>query len=194
MSRALPWILTFARLPLSAAFAVLAALAPAEVGTGWAAALLVLVLAAEATDMLDGWAARRAGVASELGGLADPLCDSLGRLTMYFAAAMVGWMWLAVPLVMAGRDIVVAYVRVVVGRVGGQTSARFSGKAKAIVQGFALSFVVLAVAGWLGGAGEMVRHVCSAAVIAVTSWSLVDYLRGGLAAAKKLMASPATKK
>jgi CDP-diacylglycerol--glycerol-3-phosphate 3-phosphatidyltransferase len=186
MDKALPWILTFARLPISAAFAVAAALAPAALGPGWAAGLLALMLAAEGTDALDGWAARRADAASELGGLADPLADSLGRLTMYFAAAQVGWIWLAVPLVMAGRDIIVAYVRVVVGRVGGKTSARVSGKVKAVVQGGALAFVVAAVAGWFGPAGPAMRHVASATVIVATAWSLVDYLRGGIPAAMEL--------
>jgi len=172
---------------VAAAFAVVVALAGGA--TGWAAALVLLVLA-EATDLLDGWAARRYGSVTELGGLVDPLCDSLSRLTVFFTAALAGWLWIGVPLVMAGRDIVVAYVRTVVGRVGGETSARLSGKVKAIVQGGSMLVVMLLahpsagsvawlhVAGWRRGVGL--------AVIAVTAWSMADYVRAGWPAIRRM--------
>lgn len=172
------WVLTVSRLPLSAAFAVLAGLsAGGRPGSAATAGLLALALAAELTDLLDGPAARRSGTASELGGLVDPLCDSLGRLTMYFAAALAGWVWIGVPLVMAGRDIVVAYVRIVMGRTGGRTSARLSGKLKAIVQGVAIVAFVL-LARWPDAQGRL-QWLAAGVVMAVTLWSLADYLRGG---------------
>ena len=191
----LAYVLTLGRLVLAAAFAVavgVAALCRTEaggvvpLGPAGTVVLLALALAAECTDMLDGWAARRAGTASELGGLLDPLCDSLARLTMFFAAALAGWVWIGVPLTMAGRDIIVAYVRVVAGRTGGQTSARLSGKLKAIVQGAAIIALVALASRWAApaagaapaGATPWLRIGVAAAVMAVTLWSLVDYLRG----------------
>lgn len=185
----IPWVLTLARLPLAAAFAIAVAVF-ARAGEGLTAgprlALLALVLAAECTDMLDGWVARRTGRQSELGGLVDPLCDSLARLTMYFTLGLAGWVWLGVPLLMAGRDLVVAYVRVVIGITGGKTSARASGKIKAIVQGVGLLALVL-VAGPTApdraGAIIAARWSIAAAVMFVTIWSLVDYIRTGWRAA-----------
>ncbi|NLF30630.1 MAG: hypothetical protein GX591_07060 [Planctomycetes bacterium] len=186
-------MLTLARLPLAGAFAVAVAMAagaePAHAGAAATVGLLALAALIELTDLLDGLVARRTQSVTELGGLVDPLCDSLSRLTVFFAAALVGWVWIGVPLVMAGRDIVVAYVRIVLARTGRRTSARLSGKLKAVIQGAAV-FVLIAAAGpWVApGAAAPLRVVTAAAVIAATLWSLADYLRGGLAAAREMMA------
>lgn len=183
-------VLTWSRLPLAAAFAAATAWAAARTGPArldwpWAALLLALAALIELTDMLDGYVARRRGTANLLGGLADPLCDSLSRLTVYFAVALAGWLPLAVPLVMVVRDIVVAYVRIVHAHAGGRTSARLSGKLKAIVQGAGiLAVVVLAAVGasW----AEPARTAVGLGVIAVTLWSLYDYARSGLASVAAL--------
>ena len=185
-------MLTLSRVALAGVFAALVAVwGPGPVDGAAAAGLLLVAAVAECTDMLDGWAARRTGTASELGGLLDPLCDSLSRLTMFFAAGLMGWVWLAVPLTMAGRDIIVAYVRIVVGRAGGNTSARTSGKIKAFVQGGGIFAIVLLASRWMGeGAGGFVpwaRAVVSVVVMAVTLWSLADYVRGGWPAIRKMM-------
>ena len=141
---------------------------------------MVLAGLAEATDLLDGWAARRFGTVSELGGLADPLCDSLARLTVFFAMALAGWVWIGVPLVMAGRDIVVAYIRIVLGRTGRKTSARVSGKLKAVVQGMAVFVLITLASEWAGAVDAVMwRNITGYVVIMVTVWSLVDYCRAG---------------
>ncbi len=183
-----PWVLTLGRLPLAGAFA--AAVAAAGGRPGGAAAPVALVAPAgliELTDLLDGPVARRTGAVTELGGLVDPLCDSLSRLTVFFAMALAGWVWIGVPLVMAGRDIVVAYVRIVLARTGRRTAARGSGKLKALVQGAAV-FVLIGAAA--GESGSQVVHIMrvstAAAVILATVWSLVDYGRAGLAAAGEM--------
>ncbi len=186
----LAYVLTLGRVALAGAFAA-CAWAAHNGGPGaaltweWVAVLLTLAGAAEVTDLLDGIVARRTRSASYLGGLLDPLCDSLSRLTMYFAAALSGWVWLAVPLVMVGRDVVVAYVRTVQAHVGGRTSARRSGKAKAVVQGAGI-LVIVVLAGCGGAWVRTVRPAVGGVVIAVTAWSLVDYLRGGWGAFAQL--------
>lgn len=177
-------LLTLFRLVLAAGFAVGVALAGAghALSAGWLAFLLAMAGGVELTDMLDGPVARAHGAAGRVGGLLDPLCDSLSRLTLYFAAALAGWVALAVPLVMVGRDLLVAYCRVFQAYMNWPTSARFSGKAKAIIQGTALFPLV-----WLGGRQEdwtqPARLAIGALVVAVTLWSLVDYLRVGIPAA-----------
>src|SRR5262245_63420825 len=74
----LPNVVSLLRLPLAAAFPF-AARRPK-------AALLVL-LAAGATDVLDGWLARRRGEATALGAVIDPVADKV------FALSVMGTLW-----------------------------------------------------------------------------------------------------
>ncbi len=188
----LPWILTLCRLPLAAAFAAIVAVVDGgRGGAGGYVALLALVAMGDLSDMLDGWVARKFGQVSELGGLADPLADSLSRLTMFFAAGFAGWVWIGVPLVMAGRDIVVSYVRIVLARTGRKTSARTSGKVKAIVQAAGL-FGIVIVATVEHGSGPTAalastRVALGGAVLVATVWSLVDYIGGAIPAVREML-------
>ena len=154
----LAYVLTFGRIVLAGAFAACLAWlgAPGELTAAGASALLAIAIAEELSDVFDGIAARRAGSVTALGAILDPLADSLARLTIYFAMALAGWVALAVPFVMAARDIVVAYTRIACAATGLATSARLSGKIKALV------------------------------LIAVTAWSLADYLRAAWPAIKKM--------
>jgi len=79
----LAYLLTFARLPLAGAFAVIVAVQAGRPGVpaGWAIVLFGIAGCEELTDYLDGLVARKTGAASPLGGLLDPLADSLARLT-----------------------------------------------------------------------------------------------------------------
>ncbi len=185
------FLLTTLRLFLAAAFAACVYFFSANelLTTVEAATLVVLIGVEEATDALDGWAARRFGTASRLGGLYDPLSDSLARLTCYFAIALAGWVTVAVPLVMTARDIIVSYTRVVNAYTGGKTSARISGKLKAVIQGGALPILVglIALRGVLDPAiVGWGRSIVAAGVIAITLWSLLDYLRGALPGAVRM--------
>ena len=187
------YVLTLGRLVLAVCFALCLALLvdDGHISTGAAIALLVLAGIEEMTDIFDGWAARRFGTVSRLGGILDPLVDSLARATIYFAMAMVGWIAWAVPLVMAGRDIVVAYTRIANATVGAATSARFSGKLKAIVQGGGIAVViVLAMPVTLevlaDGTIEMLRLVAAGILIVVTLWSLIDYIIGAWPAVRQM--------
>jgi len=130
-------VLTTSRVVLAAGVAAwVCAIGPTgTVSLAACIALCLLAVVEELTDVFDGMAARAAGTACEFGGILDPLVDSLARLAMYFALAHAGWVPWVVPLVMTGRDIIVAYTRVVNAMTGSKTSARLSGKIKAIVQG-----------------------------------------------------------
>ncbi|MCE5325944.1 MAG: CDP-alcohol phosphatidyltransferase family protein [Planctomycetaceae bacterium] len=188
----LAYILTFARILLAAAMAALVAFG--DTSAALFIALLALAAMEEASDIFDGIAARRAGTASVLGGILDPLADSLARLTIYFALALAGWATLAVPLVMAGRDIIVSYARVVAALSGTSTAARLSGKVKAVIQGAGIfSFIIIE---WIAHASSSptlvstARVITTALVIAATLWSLADYLRAAVPAARKMRGSP----
>ena len=174
--------LTFSRIWLAAAFCagVGFAVRAGRVTTTTLIVLLAIGISEEMTDLLDGVVARRTGAASELGGLFDPLADSLARLAIYYALALAGWVTIVVPFVMTGRDLLVAYSRIVLARTGGPTSARFSGKLKAWVQG--IGFLAIVVLAWsadrgLSHAASRGRMVIVAMLVLVTAWSAIEYMR-----------------
>ncbi len=139
----------------------------------WALASLLLC---EASDVADGAVARRFNGRSGFGAVFDPYCDSVSRLLVYFGLSEVGLVpgWLV--LLMACRDVSVAYVRLGMERRGLDPSARFSGKLKAVIQGAgSLLLVGLPVMG-LGTVPW--EPVVLWAVATVTGWSLLDYGSG----------------
>lgn len=168
--------LTLARIPLSAVFA--ATIVPFGerserlLGKGvWVAAALLAVI--EITDGLDGFLARRWRVPSKLGAIADPYADSVARVTVYWALAWAGYTALLLPLVMAIRDISVAYCRLVWIDANRSPAALLSGKLKAVAQG-AGAFALLLGAelppswSWLPAAATWI-------VSAATCASGIDY-------------------
>ncbi len=189
----LAYVLTIGRVVLAAIFAVLVAmLAPdGQISTLAAAGLIALAIVTELTDIFDGWAARRFGTVSRLGGILDPLVDSLSRSAIYFAMALVGWITLAVPFVMIARDIVVAYTRIANASQGAATSARFSGKFKAIIQGGGIPVIIaLAAPAATDVLGRELTGtlpmIAAAVLIVVTLWSMIDYIVGAWPAIKEM--------
>jgi cardiolipin synthase (CMP-forming) len=68
---------------------------------------LIVFFVAAATDLLDGWIARRFKLVSALGATLDPIAD---KLNMLVATVALGWqgllpLWLAIAIVL--RDVVI---------------------------------------------------------------------------------------
>jgi len=103
-------LLSLSRIPLGIAFAV----------ASGPTLLAALVVAAAATDVLDGFIARVSGTVSHIGLLLDPLCDKLFvllALSAFLAGASLDW---ASFLVLILRDIFTAgcyFLGRLVGRV-----------------------------------------------------------------------------
>jgi CDP-diacylglycerol--glycerol-3-phosphate 3-phosphatidyltransferase len=171
--------LTGSRLILAAGIGGLAVWSEAQ---AWAVvASLVLLGLSELTDALDGFLARRWGAVSDFGKMFDPYCDSVSRLIIYWALAVTGRAWVAVPLVMAVRDVTVSYSRIIMTRRGIDVSARLTGKLKALVQG--LCAPVLFATFWMAqGPADTVIALASSLVILITLMSMVDYVRAALCA------------
>src|SRR5262245_31834574 len=74
----LPNLVSLLRLPLAAAFPFVAHRPKAA---------LVVLVAAGATDVLDGWLARKRGEATPLGAVIDPIADKV------FALSVMGTLW-----------------------------------------------------------------------------------------------------
>ncbi len=168
--------LTAVRVPMAIAFAVVL-LSPVADSTRLPVCLVLLVLQ-EVSDALDGALARRLGVVSRWGQMFDPFADSVSRLIVYWALAQAGLALAVVPLVMALRDLTVAYSRLASADRGGSVSARLSGKIKALVQGLGAMFLTTAPlhASW-GISWNMVSPaVVSWIVLLVTAGSAAEYV------------------
>ncbi|MEA3226517.1 MAG: CDP-alcohol phosphatidyltransferase family protein [Planctomycetota bacterium] len=168
------FLLTLLRGPLAISFAVLFL----TVGPGWTRVVLGLFMlgAMELTDLLDGLVARRFDVVTEWGAALDPYMDSFSRLIVYWTLACVGLTLPLVPLVMALRDVTVAYCRIFLARAGHTVAANWSGKVKAVVQGVTAIVIVSEpiysplLGSWLTSLGVWV-------VIVVTLASAVQYVK-----------------
>jgi len=179
----LPNILTVIRLCLSPVF-----IAFFITERPWAAICALGVAAVfEATDLLDGYIARRYQMVSALGKLIDPLADSVSRFSVFLAftteATVREHPW---PVLLAAaifyRDAIVAYVRTFAASSGTVLAARPSGKLKAACQSVgiltflsarAVSFYTPSVATYL----PHLFYGLMLPIVVVTVWSGWDYLR-----------------
>ena len=153
------------------------------------AALFSVVLAVlcfvliEVSDLLDGQIARRTGTVTDVGKLLDPLADSLSRLTYFVCFAAIGIMPVWVLLLVIYRDVGVAYLRVLAQRSGTTMGARFTGKLKAWIYGFAGFAGILRsldLRGLISAVPSVILSTVSAAAFlacaGIAVGSLVDYL------------------
>ena len=172
--------LSISRVILSVLFAAVLLLSTMTRTTTLSVCLVILLLA-EATDFLDGYFARRFRVTTEWGAMLDPLTDSMTRLIVYWSAAAADLVLGVVPLVMALRDILVAYCRIVMTRFGTTVAARPSGKIKAVVQALGSIAALLGPLYW-PITGKWTLHAISWLVIVVTIASAGEYVVGAVVA------------
>ena len=143
--------------------------------------VLVLMLAAEFSDFLDGHFARAWKQQSNVGKLLDPMADSIYRVAVFMAFVALGWMPVWMLLVIVYRDVIVAAYRVMAEQRFGTMGARQSGKLKAVVQSFAQILTVGLYAIWgadLGGWVDTLAYSGLLLATAVTFYSLIDYSTG----------------
>ncbi len=174
-----PNILTLSRLLLAPAF-LAAFLAGTPTGDWWA---LALALFFEATDLADGFLARRMKQTSQLGKILDPLADSVSRFTIFLAFLVRGYASAWAIACIFWRDSIVSTVRILAASQGVIVSARWSGKVKAVVQGIAINVILASICfrEWTGKPMDVVHdHAWKAMwfVAGVTLFSLADYLVG----------------
>lgn len=138
---------------------------------GWRVAAFVAFAVASVTDRFDGELARRRGLVTDVGTIADPIADK--ALT---GAALVGLSvldelaWWVTALVLV-REIGITVLRFVVIRHGIMPASR-GGKVKTLLQGLALGLYVLP----LSGAAQTVAAVVMGVAVVVTVVTGVDYV------------------
>ncbi len=176
--------MTLMRIPLAVIFLVVL-----QIGKNTTVTLvlgLLLLSLIELTDLYDGIIARRYGLVSESGATLDPYADSVSRLIVYFAMASKGLVIFLVPLIMALRDITVAYSRIVLAQNNQTVSAKKSGKLKATVQAVGAYLALLGPYYW-GYIGRWSFYALSWIIITVTFLSAIEYVKDALSFPKGTM-------
>jgi len=174
--------MTIARFPLAVAFATV--LLSFEQATSILILCATLLILMELTDVLDGMLARRTGVVTEWGATLDPYLDSISRITVYWALAYRGLAMAIVPLVMACRDVTVAYCRVILARSGRTVSARRSGKIKGQFQSVGAVLLLLRPLFSWAYTRKWTMHTLSWIIVVVTLASVIEYVADAFSASK----------
>jgi CDP-diacylglycerol--glycerol-3-phosphate 3-phosphatidyltransferase len=134
-----------------------------------------VIIAAAATDYLDGWWARTRGPRTRTGALLDPIADKIfvvvALLSFVVHGVLATWQFIA----LLARDIFVAagYAAVRLLRIDVPLEARFPGKVVTTLQLAAVLVLTLAA-------------VAADAIVIVTAaagaWAIADYGRVGVIA------------
>lgn len=155
--------------------------------------LLFLLGVSELSDAFDGYLARKYNQVTDLGKLLDPMADSIARISAFltFTQPPVN---LPIPLIFLFmyRDSVVSTLRTICALKGYALAARFSGKAKAIIQAFAAAIVVaLMIPHSLGYISSADLTFASAWVVGIaaayTLFSGIDYIHANRYYVAKLL-------
>jgi cardiolipin synthase (CMP-forming) len=159
----MPNLISLARVPLAVAFVLLP-------GT---AARIALLLAAAATDWLDGWWARTRGPASSTGAILDPVTDKIFLVCALLGFVTSGALSLPQLAVMLARDVFVALgaLAVFALRLPVTLRARFPGKLLTNVQIAAVLILLLA---------PSTATVLVAVTGVISLWAIVDYASEGV--------------
>src|SRR5882724_1700873 len=135
---------------------------------------LVIFLAAAATDLLDGYLARRWGQITTVGTLLDPIADKL-----LISAALVSLVqirrvpaWMVVLVI--GREFAVSGLRSIAASEGYTIRASDLGKTKMITQVIAISMILLSIH-WQALSGFAMIWMWGVVVFGVAS--AIEYFR-----------------
>ncbi len=94
--------------------------------------VVVLFIAIELSDALDGYIARRFNLVSDIGKVIDPFADVMSRMTYFFCFTMSGLMPSWVFLIIIYRELGATFLRLMMIRKGVAMAASIWGKLKAI--------------------------------------------------------------
>ncbi|GAA3445124.1 CDP-diacylglycerol--glycerol-3-phosphate 3-phosphatidyltransferase [Planomonospora venezuelensis] len=138
-------------------------------GTGWRITALAVFLAASLTDLLDGELARRYGLITDFGKIADPIADKALIGAALVSLSILGELTWWATAVIIFREAAVTLLRFAVIR-HGVIPASYGGKVKTVLQIFAITCYM-----W-PGVPEPVRWAAMGAAVLVTVGTGVDYV------------------
>ena len=113
----------------------------------WRITGFIFIILAAATDVLDGYIARKYNMVTDFGKLMDPLADKIFMVTAFIMLAdkqiLPGW----VAVVILSREFMVTGLRLLAANKGIVISADITGKIKTFVQ---MLFLVFGGSMWIG--------------------------------------------
>jgi CDP-diacylglycerol--glycerol-3-phosphate 3-phosphatidyltransferase len=137
----------------------------------WRVAAFVGFAVASVTDRFDGELARRRGLVTDVGTIADPIADKALTGAALVGLSLLGELpWWVTGLVLV-REVGITVLRFVVIRHGVMPASR-GGKVKTFLQGLAIGLYVLP----LSGVAHTVAEVVMAVAVVVTVVTGADYL------------------
>jgi CDP-diacylglycerol---glycerol-3-phosphate 3-phosphatidyltransferase len=139
-------------------------------GPGWRVVAFIAFSVASVTDLLDGRIARRRGLITDFGKIADPIADKALTGSALVTLSALGELPWWVTAVILAREICVTGLRFWVIRRGVIAASR-GGKLKTLLQVVAIALYVLP----LPGALAVVREAVMAAAVVVTVVTGIDY-------------------
>ncbi|HEX2772895.1 MAG TPA: CDP-diacylglycerol--glycerol-3-phosphate 3-phosphatidyltransferase [Micromonosporaceae bacterium] len=142
----------------------------------WRIAASLTFVFASATDLVDGWIARRYGLVTSFGKVADPIADKAltgSALVMLSAYDRIPW-W--VTLVILGREIGVTLIRFSVIRHGVIPASR-GGKAKTALQILAIVWYLWPVPQALTVVGPWILAAAVVATVLSGAYYVLQALR-----------------
>ncbi len=141
-------------------------------GTAWRLAALVAFVVASVTDFLDGQLARKRGLVTDFGKIADPIADKAltgaALITLSALGELPGW----VTALILVREVGITVLRFAVIR-RGVIAASQGGKLKTLLQIIAICLYVLPAS---LGLPAVVKEVVMAAALVVTLVTGADYV------------------
>ena len=169
-------VLTGVRLVLVPVFLV-ALLAEDGTSVGWRLVAFGVFAVAAITDRFDGELARSRGLVTAFGTIADPIADKALTGAALVGLSVLGLVPWWVTIVIMGREIGVTVLRFSVLRHGIIPASR-GGKAKTLVQTFAVGLYVLPLTEVFGASAPLavLRWTVLAAALALTVVTGLDYV------------------
>ena len=137
----------------------------------WRVAAFVVFAVASITDRYDGELARRRGLVTDVGKIADPIADKALVAAALVGLSVIGEVAWWVTVLVLVRELAVTVLRLVVIRHGVMAASR-GGKAKTFLQAVAICLYVLP----LGAVLHAVAGVVMAAAVVVTLVTGADYV------------------
>jgi CDP-diacylglycerol--glycerol-3-phosphate 3-phosphatidyltransferase len=141
-------------------------------GTGWRLAALAAFGGASATDFLDGLLARKRGLVTDFGKIADPIADKALTGAALITLSVIGELPVWVTVLILARELGITAMRFAVIR-RGVIAASQGGKLKTVLQIIAICLYVLPPS---FGLPALVKEVVMAAALVVTLVTGVDYV------------------
>lgn len=162
-------VLTVLRIALVPVFVVLFFVAGAQ-EPWWRVGAFVVFAVAMATDYVDGYLARRLGLVTDFGKIADPIADKALMAAAMISLSLVGELFWWVTAVILVREVGITLWRLF--GVDHVVAAGRGGKLKTVTQTVGLGMLILPLPHWVWP----VEWVVVGVAVVLTVYTGIDYL------------------